>query len=235
MTSLTAPPTLILEPSRLKRLTVQDYHRMSELGILDPGERTELIAGQIVLMVAKGTPHVRRFPKLNLPDHFVGAQGLAPLQDGNFFDRNHLTSLHLLANDLRDQLKNNALVRTQAPIQLDDYSEPEPDLAIVQGTVLDYADHHPRPSDIYLLVEVADSTLKQDCEIKDKLYAQAGIADYWVVDLKNRQLHIFRNPTPTGYTSHLILSEPTEISPLAFPHITLSLTAILPPAVLQDV
>jgi hypothetical protein len=58
MTSLTTSPTLALnlELNRLKRLTVQDYHRMSELGILDPGERTELIAGQIVLMVAKGTP-----------------------------------------------------------------------------------------------------------------------------------------------------------------------------------
>ncbi|WP_404788005.1 Uma2 family endonuclease [Altericista sp. CCNU0014] len=198
--SLNAPPlALNLEPSRLKRLTVQDYHRMSELGILDSGERTELIAGQIVLMVAKGTPHV--------------------------------TSLHLLANDLRDRLGNAALVRTQDPIHLDDYSEPEPDLAIVRGTVLDYADRHPRPSDIHLLVEVADSTLKQDCEIKDKLYAQAGIADYWVVDLKNRQIHIFRNPTPTGYTSHLILSEPSDVSPLAFPHITLALTVILPPVV----
>jgi Uma2 family endonuclease len=199
MTSLTTSPTLALnlEPNRLKRLTVQDYHRMSELGILDPGERTELIAGQIVLMVAKGTPHV--------------------------------TSLHLLANDLRDRLGNTALVRTQDPIQLDDYSEPEPDIIIAQGTVLNYADHHPYPTEIHLVVEVADSTLKQDCEIKDKLYAQAGIADYWVVDLKNRQLHIFRNPTPTGYTSHLILSEPSEIFPLAFPHISISLTAILPP------
>jgi Uma2 family endonuclease len=98
MVPLAAPPTLALEPSRLKRLTVQDYHRMSELGILDPGERTELIAGQIVLMVAKGTPHV--------------------------------TSLHLLANDLRDQLGNTALVRTQDPIQLDNYSEPEPDIIL---------------------------------------------------------------------------------------------------------
>jgi len=78
---------------------------------------------------------------------------------------------------------------------------------------------------------VADSTLKQDCEIKDKLYAQAGIADYWVLDLKNRQLHIFRNPTPTGYTSHLILTEPNQIMPLAFPTLTLSLTNLLPPVV----
>jgi Putative restriction endonuclease len=66
-------------------------------------------------------------------------------------------------------------------IHLDDWSEPEPDLAIVQGTVLDYGDRHPGPNDIELVVEVAYFTLKQDCEIKDKLYAQAGIADYWIL------------------------------------------------------
>ena len=191
--------TLTVEPTAVKHWTVSDYHRMSEMGILPPNERTELINGQIVLMVAKGTPHV--------------------------------TSLHLLANVLRDRLGNAALVRTQDPIQLDDWSEPEPDIVIARGTVLDYADHHPRPEEIKLVVEVADSTLKQDCEIKDKLYAQAGIADYWVLDLKNRQLHVFRNPTPTGYTSHLILAEPNEIAPLSFPFLTLSLTAILPPVV----
>lgn len=196
MTPLNTLP-FTLEPTYLKRWTVQDYHRMSELGILDPKERTELIAGQITLMAAKGTPHV--------------------------------TSLHLLANTLRDQLGSIALVRTQDPIQLDDFSEPEPDLSVVRGTVLDYADHHPRPSEVYLIVEVADSTLKHDCEVKDKLYAQAGIADYWVVDLKNRQLHIFRNPTPKGYTSHLILTEPNQTSPVAFPTLTLTLTPILPP------
>jgi Uma2 family endonuclease len=170
---------------------------MSEMGILDSNERTELINGQILLMAAKGTPHV--------------------------------TSLHLLANALRDQLGNVALIRTQDPIQLDNFSEPEPDLAIVSGTVLDYADRHPRPNQIDLIVEVADSTLKHDCEIKDKLYAQAGIADYWVLDLKKRQLHIFRNPTPTGYTSHLILTEPNQASPLAFPSIAIALASILPP------
>lgn len=171
---------------------------MSELGILDPTERTELLAGQILCMAAKGTPHV--------------------------------LALRLLSTALDARLANQPFfVSTQDPIQLDDFSEPEPDLAIVQGTVLDYADHHPRPSEIALIVEVADSTLRQDCEIKDKLYAQAGITDYWVLDLKNRQLHIFRNPTPTGYTSHLILTEPNQITPLAFPNITLTLTDMLPP------
>ena len=79
------------------------------------------------------------------------------------------------------------------------------------------------------MVELADSTLSEDCYIKDKLYAQAKIADYWVVDLKNRQLHVFRDPTPTGYTSHLILTEPHQVSPLGFPELTVTLASILPP------
>jgi Uma2 family endonuclease len=201
MTTLTtlSAVTLPLDVSVLKRWTVQDYYRMSESGILDPSERTELLAGQITLMVAKGTPHV--------------------------------LSLRLLSRLLDELLAAQPVfVSTQDPIHLDDFSEPEPDLALVQGTVLDYAEQHPRADQVYLIVEVSDSTLKQDCEVKDKLYAQAGIADYWVLDLKNRQLHIFRNPTPTGYTSQLILSEPNQVSPLAFPELTLPLTAILPPA-----
>ena len=187
-----------LETTRLKRWTVNDYHRMGELGILDSSERTELLSGQIVLMTAKGTPHV--------------------------------TALRLLATTLDTLLTNEpALVSTQDPIQLDNFSEPEPDLAVVQGEILDYADQHPRPEQVYLVVEVADSTLKQDCGLKARLYAQAGIADYWVLDLNNRQLHMFREPTPTGYTRHLILTEPNQASPLAFPQLSLDLTAILPP------
>jgi Uma2 family endonuclease len=199
MTPLTTilNPAFFLDPAALKRWTVQDYHRMGEMGLLDCNERTELIAGQVLLMVAKGTPHV--------------------------------TSLHLLADALRGQIGGRALVRTQDPIRLDNFSEPEPDLAIVRGTVLDYAERHPHPGDIYLVVEVADSTLKQDCEVKDKLYAQAGIIDYWVVDLKHRQLHIFRDPTPWGYSSHLILQEPNEAATLAFTDVSIALSEIFPP------
>lgn len=144
----------------------------------------------------------------------------------------HVLALHLLSMALDTALAEQPFfVRTQDPIHLDDWSEPEPDLAIAWGTVLDYVDRHPGPEEIELVVEVSDSTLKRDCEVKDKLYAQARITDYWVLDLTNRQLHVFRNPTPTGYTSHLILAEPNEIAPLSFPSLTLSLTAILSPIV----
>jgi Uma2 family endonuclease len=205
MTTLKALPelddstsTAIESPStNLKYWTVEDYSRMSDLGILDPGERTELIAGQIVLMNAKGTSHV--------------------------------ISLQLLAIEIHRQLGTTALIRTQDPIRLDNFSEPEPDLAIVKGSILNYAQAHPIPVDIHLVIEVADSTLRQDCEVKDKLYARSSIAEYWVIDIKNRQVHIFRDPTATGYTSQLILTETHSISPLAFPHIILSIASILPP------
>jgi Uma2 family endonuclease len=180
-----------------KYWTVQEYNLMSDLGILDPTERTELIAGQIILMTSKGTPHV--------------------------------VTLQLLANNIQEQLDRTALIRTQDPIRLDNFSEPEPDLVIVKGTILDYAEHHPVPDDIYLVIEVADSTLKQDCEVKDKLYARSNIAEYWVIDIKNRQVHIFRDPTPTGYSSQLILTETHSVSPLAFPEIMFSIASILPP------
>jgi Uma2 family endonuclease len=64
---------------------------------------------------------------------------------------------------------------------------------------------------------------------QDKLYARSGIVEYWVVDLQKRQLNIFRNPTPNGYTDRLILAEPNQFSPLAFPNLTVTLTEILPP------
>jgi Uma2 family endonuclease len=195
-----SPSQIVIEsPHNLKYWTVQDYHRMSDLGILDPNQRTELIAGQIVLMTAKGTPHV--------------------------------LTLRLLATALENALgdRSAVFVSTQDPIRLDNFSEPEPDLAIVKGSILDYDQAHPGAEDIYLVIEIADSTLKQDCEVKDKLYARSNITEYWVVDINNRQVRIFRDPTPTVYGSQLILTETHSISPLAFPEIALSIDSILPP------
>ena len=198
MTAIDSPSKTLLTPQTLKQWSVEDYHKLSEFGLLAPDERTELISGQIVIMAAKGTLHV--------------------------------IALQLLALQLDDFLRNQPyLVRTQDPIQLDDSSEPEPDLVVVKGDILTYANHHPYPEDVQLVVEIADTTLQQDCEVKDKLYAEANIAEYWVVDLRNRQLHIFQQPTPAGYDSHLILREGNPVSPLAFPDLTLAIASILPP------
>ena len=181
----------------VKRWTVAEYHRMSELGMLQPDERTELIAGQVVCIAAKGTAHVLALRLLAIALDVL-------LVDREFF------------------------VSTQDPIQMDDFSEPEPDCVIVRGGVMDYRDRHPSAGDVALIVEVADSTLQYDTQVKDKIYAQSGIADYWVLDVKNQQLHVFRNPTDEGYTSHLILDQPNEIALLEFPDLTLSLATVFP-------
>ncbi|MEO0769697.1 MAG: Uma2 family endonuclease [Cyanobacteria bacterium J06649_4] len=132
-----------------------------------------------------------------------------------------------LADELYDQLKKRALVRKAAPITLPNYdSEPEPDVAIVQGSWADYAERQPNAEDILLLVEVSQSTLAKDTGLKRKLYAEAGISDYWVIDIKNSKLIVFRGSENGDYQSKTVLVE-GNITPLAFPDITLSVSKVI--------
>lgn len=137
------------------------------------------------------------------------------------------------AKVLRNLLENQAEIYTQDPIQLGDFSEPEPDVAVVRLDPLDYADHHPTPSEIYLIIEVADSSFKYDRETKAKVYAKSGIADYWVLDVIDRKLHVFREPTQEGYHSEVIFSEEASVSPLQFPDVAITLQDMLPPPIVQ--
>ena len=131
---------------------------------------------------------------------------------------------------LRQRLGEQVLLRLQSPIQLDDYSEPEPDIAVVMPNPLDYDDHHPCPEEVFLLIEVADSSLKYDREVKALAYAKSGIADYWILDVNQRKLHVYRLPSPDGYQSETILSEDVTISPLAFPNCAIAPRQLLRPA-----
>ncbi|MEA5503296.1 Uma2 family endonuclease [Halotia wernerae UHCC 0503] len=130
---------------------------------------------------------------------------------------------------LKNRLGNRAWVSIQDPIKLNERSEPEPDIAVVKVDPLDYADHHPTPREVYLIIEVADSSLKLDCEIKAKAYSKAGIVDYWVLDVVSRQLHVFREPTQDGYHSQVVLKEDTTISPLEFTDLQIVVLEMLPP------
>ncbi len=132
---------------------------------------------------------------------------------------------------LLDNLLQEALVITQLPITLNDLSEPEPDIAVVIPDELRYLPNHPTPADIHLLIEIADTTLKTDTGIKAQEYAKSGLKDYWVLDLKNRQLLVFRQPTEAGYQNKQTLPENSSISPLQFPQITLQIQQMLPPAI----
>ncbi|WP_404784885.1 Uma2 family endonuclease [Altericista sp. CCNU0014] len=125
-------------------------------------------------------------------------------------------------------LGGRVLVRVRDPVQLDDYSEPEPDIAIVALEPLEYADRHPKPSEIFLLIEVADTSLAFDLGAKALAYACSGIPDYWVLDVQFRKLYVLRSPTVRGYQSEAILEETMQIAPLAFPDCTLETRGMLP-------
>jgi Uma2 family endonuclease len=130
---------------------------------------------------------------------------------------------------LDNRLSGLVLVRLQDPVQLNDYSEPEPDISVVMVDPLDYEDHHPTPSEVYLIIEIADTTLRKDCGIKATIYAQSGIADYWVLNINDRQLHVFREPSQEGYQSKLILGDDASISPLHFPDTSFLVSEMLRP------
>ncbi|MEG4799156.1 Uma2 family endonuclease [Microcoleus sp. ARI1-B5] len=143
----------------------------------------------------------------------------------------HTSATRRTATLLRDLLENLAAVYTQDPIALDDNSEPEPDIAVVRIDPFDYATHHPTPSEVYLIIEVADSSLAYDREIKAQIYARSGIVDYWVVNVNERQLHVFREPADDGYQSEVILEETASISPLQFPAFNIAIQELLPPII----
>jgi Uma2 family endonuclease len=125
-------------------------------------------------------------------------------------------------------LGGRVLVRVQDPVQLDDYSEPEPDIAIVALEPLEYADHHPKPSEIFLLIEVADTSLAFDLGAKALAYARSGIPEYWVLDVQFRKLYVLRSPMIEGYQSKVVLTEAMQIVPLAFPEYILEIREMLP-------
>src|SRR5262249_26845898 len=95
---------------------------------------------------------------------------------------------------VQDRLPSGWRVRVQSAITTGD-SEPEPDLTVVPGPASRYFDHHPTPSEIAVLMEVADSTLTRDRQDKGRLYARAGIGCYWIINLVDRQIEVYTDPT----------------------------------------
>ncbi|RUS95584.1 hypothetical protein DSM106972_089400 [Dulcicalothrix desertica PCC 7102] len=119
-----------------------------------------------------------------------------------------------------------ATVRPAKPITLPDGSEPEPDISIVQRLGRQYLQHHPYPENIFWLIEYSNTSLEKDLEIKTEIYAEAGIGEYWVVNLRTKELIVFRNSQNKKYTSKFTLTAGT-INPLAFPNIAVSVGAII--------
>jgi len=144
-------------------------------------------------------------------------------------DSDHFTAILLVADTLRAAFGPGWLVRPQGPVALDDRSEPEPDVSVVQGSPRDYREGHPvRP---VLVVEVSKTRLAFDRARKATLYARNGVEDYWIVNVLDRVLEVYREPSRggrAGYGSVRTLSAGESVTPLAVPAALILVADLLP-------
>lgn len=128
-------------------------------------------------------------------------------------------------------------VRTQGPVRLPNESEPEPDILVAVGSLEDYAQEHPSVQETVLLIEVSDSTLRFDLGRKAVMYAEAGVADFWILSLNERCLYVHREPAVlperpfAGYRSIVRYEENEVVLPLAMPEASITVSDLLPPPV----
>ena len=138
----------------------------------------------------------------------------------------HATGTLLVEQALRSALGAEFQVRGEKPFALDDTSQPQPDICIVRGSIRDYTDAH--PSEALLLVEVSDSTLSHDRGPKLAVYARNGILEYWILDLNDARLEVYRNPSGSEYLSKRVLAADDMVSLLHAPDVVIAVADLLP-------
>jgi Uma2 family endonuclease len=136
-------------------------------------------------------------------------------------NRPHVNALTLMQAWLL-QVFGERFVNQEAPIDVspedNSSNEPEPDLIVLNRDFLSFRSANPGPQDLHLVVEVADTTLYFDLTAKAALYARAGIAEYWVLDVSGRRLIVHRQPQSGKYLAILVYDEQESVAPLAAPH-----------------
>lgn len=187
--------------THLRLWTREEYLKMAEAGVFAPGERVELIEGEIIKMTPQKGPH--------------------------------MTGVTLVSEELRRAFGKGYVVRVQGPLALGPLSEPEPDVTVVRGSPRDYRDSHPTTA--VLVVEVSDTTLVLDRQQKPGLYARAGIPEYWILNLLERVLEVYRDPAPLpdhplgyGYRSSERLDASASVAPLAASATPIAVADLLP-------
>ena len=125
------------------------------------------------------------------------------------------------------QLGQQVVIWTQNPIHIDQYSEPEPDVVVLRYRQDFYTKSLPRPIDVLLLIEVADTSLSYDRRVKVPLYAKVGILEIWVMDVENRLIYVYRNPVNGKYQETLVMKPGDTITPVTFSEILVKVDEII--------
>src|SRR5262245_22183951 len=178
------------------RFTIDEYHRMGEVGIFSEDDRIELLAGAIVEMSPIGPLHASIVDRLN---------ALFP-----------------------SRLGGEVIVRVQNPLLLRTAdSEPQPDVLLLHPRPDFYALSHPEAQDVYLVIEVADTSVVTDREVKLPIYARAGVPEAWLLDVVTQRLEVHRHPTPDGYQHVHSFRRGESVAPQVFPRLVLTVDTLL--------
>ena len=177
------------------RISVDEYYRMADVGLLAQDARVELIDGEIFDMAPIGSRHGGIVSRL---DHRL-----------------------ILA------IGDRAIARVQQPLRLSRSSEPQPDLAIVRSREDFYTRSHPTASDVLLVIEVSETTLRYDQRIKAPLYARHGVPELWIIDLEHLQMHLLRSPQDETYAEASVITEPGLVTLAADSRLEVDLTGLL--------
>ena len=183
-------------PPRRAVVTVDDYHRMADAGLLTEDSRVELIDGEIVTKMTIGPRHNACVDRLTRA--FVIGAG------------------------------ERAIVRVQGSIGLSFLTEPEPDLVLLRPQADFYAKKLPTPADVLLIVEVADVSLAFDRDRKRPLYAAAGVAEFWLVDLTTDAVFCHRDPAGRTYRIVGRYTRGATIAPVLLPECSIPVDELLP-------
>ena len=173
-----------------------EYYNLTNFGLLEPEERTELIYGRVITR-------------------------MSPMS------RPHSLSIINTADALQDAFGRQSAVEQQMPLHVGRGLEPEPDVMVLRGLSQDYTDA-PSPVDVLLLVEVSFSTLDYDRNTKSRIYAENGVADYWIVNLRSRTVEVYRQPEADAYVSLRVYNETETVAPLAAPNALVRVADLLP-------
>lgn len=142
----------------------------------------------------------------------------------------HAASVRRLDDLFTTSLGRRALVDKEHPVRLGDWAEPEPDLAVLVRRDDYYTSATPTAADVFLVVEVADSSAGYDRSVKAPLYAQQGIREYWLLDLRGQVLEVYRQASPSGYRAIRRLHRGDSIAMEAFPDIVFAVSSLLGPS-----
>ena len=232
----TATAALISDPAGRQRrqFNAAERNAMVKAGILAPDEGVILQDG---LLLHKHGGSIRLF---NVHEYYalaeagiIGYDERVELLDGEIITMAAMGSRHAAGisafNELLfEAVGRRATLRVQCPLRLSHWYEPEPDIALLRRRDDAYAGHHPAPADVLLLVEVADSSVRNDRRRKLPVYALFGIPEVWLADLPAGQVEIHDQPTPAGYARTRVVRRDGCLTPAAFPDIAIAVADALP-------